>query len=428
MLGPVRKLRHDLALRLLRDGYLALDEERRERDGADAYVTRLLGHRTVVVRGEEGVRLFYDEDVVARTAAVPPPLAWLLFGRGAVHGLDGDEHRRRKRMFLDVLARERTDPLVAAVRARLEERVPRWADGAAVFDELVEVYGGAVLGWAGVRVDDTEARTLSHRMAEMVDGFGFAGMAYVRGWRARIRMDRWAKHLVRGVRDGSLVVQRDRPLAMIAADDELDDRTAGVELLNVLRPTVAVAWPATMAIAHLLGHPDRHAIATEELLRPYVHECRRLQPFAPALTGLVKRPVSHDGVALRRGDRIVLDIVGTHTDPRHWAQQQGDRTEARDFDPHRFAAGDPSPYTFVPQGGGDPAAGHRCPGEPLTVRLLETTLREVARHDLRPLSGGPLDLARIPTLPDPPLHVAGSSPDAARTAGYRTGGKRSTPD
>jgi fatty-acid peroxygenase len=400
------ELRSDLAWRLLRDGYQALPEERRRRDGADHFVTRMLGRRAVVVRGEDGARLFYDGDVVARSGAIPPPLAWLLFGRGAVHGMDGTAHRARKAMFLDLLTPERVDPLVSAVANRLEQRMPDWHQGANVYDELVEVYGGAVLSWAGIRLDDAEAMRISHRLAEIVGGFGFAGTAYLRGWRSRLQLERWARGLVRGTRDGTLLTRRDSPLAVIAGHDELDERTAAVELLNILRPTVAVTWPATMAIADLLHRPDREDIVTTDRLVPYLHECRRLQPFVPALAGKARRASELSGVEVRPGDRIVLDVVGTHTDPRTWARQAHYGKEVEDFDPQHFEGGEPSPYAFVPQGGGDPTTGHRCPGEPLTVRLLQTTLRAVVEHGLRSLSAGHLDVSRIPARPARPLHVA----------------------
>ena len=43
--------------------------------------------------------MFYDTTAVRRKGAVPAPLANLLFGRGAVHGLDDHEHAERKRIF-----------------------------------------------------------------------------------------------------------------------------------------------------------------------------------------------------------------------------------------------------------------------------------------------------------------------------------------
>ena len=41
------------------------------------------------------------------------------------------------------------------------------------------------------------------------------------------------------------------------------------------------------------------------------------------------------------------------------------------FDPSRFVAVEPDRFAFMPHGGGDPAAGHRCAGERVTVELLK---------------------------------------------------------
>ena len=95
---------------------------------------------------------------------------------------------------------------------------------------------------------------------------------------------------------------------------------------------------------------------------------------------------------IRSGDRVVLDVLGTDRWTPYWQDPAA-------FRPERFLPGDPGPFDFVPQGGG-PADGHRCPGEPLTVRLLAETVRVLA-HVEPPLAAGAhdVDLARMPTLP-----------------------------
>jgi len=420
----VEVTRADLAWRLLRDGYEALPRER-ERQGADqAFVGRLLGRRAVVVRGPEGARLFYDESTVARHGAVPPPLAHLLFGRGAVHGLDGAEHQQRKQLFLDLLGERHVDAVGDEVRARLTERLDDWPAEQPVFDQLVEVYGGAVLTWAGIHLGEAESARISRRLAETVDGFGFAGVAYARGWRARLLLNRWAARLVRetraAMRDGDRT-QSDTPLARIAARDDLDDRTAGVELLNLLRPTVAVAWPASAALSELVRLPDPETAVSGPSLRPFILECRRTQPFAPALAGRIRRPASIGDVDLHPGDRIVLDIIGTHQDPQVWGAGE-DTGGPGAFDPGRFADREPTAYDYLPHGGGDPATGHRCPGEPLAVRLMEVTLREVAGRRPRVRTAGRIDPTRIPPHEDPPLRIEPTQVNRSSRTGYRTDG------
>ena len=164
----------DLIVRLLREGYDAVARERATHLGdPDDFEARMLGRRAVVVRSEAGARAFYDESLVSREGAVPPPLAWLLFGRGALHGLDGPRHRDRKRLLLDVVEADRLDPLLAEVEVELRQR-PVSQEG--VFDTLVTAYGVAVLRWAGLVLGDREARGVSRQLAAIVDGFGFAGL------------------------------------------------------------------------------------------------------------------------------------------------------------------------------------------------------------------------------------------------------------
>jgi fatty-acid peroxygenase len=305
-------------------------------------------------------------------------------------------------MFLDVLSADRTRPLAASVGADLRRRAGTWRGrDVVVFDELAETYGGAVLRWAGIDLPPGEARRWSRRLATIVDGFGFAGTAYAKGWAARLLADRWAARLVEETRAGDRSAAEGTALGTVAAT-ELPPRVAGIELLNVLRPTVAVAWPATFAAMALAEHPEwRERLVGPDADRRRVafgHEARRLYPFVPALAGRVKRPVRVAGMDLEVGDRIVLDVFGTDHDPQLWP-------EPGEFDPERFVDHDPDAFDYLPQGGGDPADGHRCPGEPLTVRMLAETVGVLAELDLRLVSRPAFDPRRMPTRPDRGLVV-----------------------
>lgn len=61
---------------------------------------------------------------------------------------------------------------------------------------------------------------------------------------------------------------------------------------------------------------------------------------------------------------------------------------------------EPDPLAFAPHGGGDPATGHRCAGERVTVELLKGAVRVLAglRYDL-PEHGLRYPLGRMPTRP-----------------------------
>jgi fatty-acid peroxygenase len=390
----------DLSFHLWRSGYRALPEQRSHRGGADVFETSLLGRRAVVVRGRDGARLFYDPAVVERQGAIPPPVADLLFGKGAVHGLDGEEHAQRKAVFLDILTERRVEELATTIGRDLERRVLAWPGReVAVFDELVAVYGAAVQAWAGVDASPAAVLRTSRRLASIVDGFGGAGLAYPRAWAARLRADRWARRLIESARDGRVAARPDSVLSLLAAGPgrDLDARVAGVELLNILRPTVAVAWPGTFLARDLAAFPQwrsllRDGDGAEERRTAFGHEVRRTCPFVPALAGRVHSPAEIDGVRLSPGDLLVLDVPGINHDPRLWS-------DAEEFLPERFAGLMPDPYGFVPQGGGDPSTGHRCPGEPLTVRILAETARVLSRIEYESVGSATYDATRIPTLP-----------------------------
>ena len=388
----------DLTLRLLRDGYRAIERDRAARGGATTYESRMLGRRAVVLGGASGAQVFYDDAVVRRKAAIPPPLAWLLFGRGAVHGLDDTDHLARKEMFLGVLGPEQVADCARAAGAELARASAVWRGrDVDLHDELVVAYGTAVLRWVGVDLATLRLRDLSREYARIVNGFGFAGPAYVRAWVARRRTDRWARELVADVRQGRSTAPDGSVLSVIAASD-LDDRLAGVELGNVVRPTIAVSWLGVHAARALAEVDDdtRRRLAgddadAEALRWSFAQEVRRTTPFVPALTGLVRRRSSHAGVALPPRHHVVLDVCGINLDPERYPDPLAFRAD-------RFLHDAPGRYDLVPQGGGEPT-GHRCPGESLTLQLLVRTTEVLAGLRMDVPTGGP-DLGRIPTLPD----------------------------
>lgn len=387
----------DLALLLHRHGYDAVATDRRARGGATTYVSQLMGRRAVVLGGEAGARAFYDESLVERRGAVPLPLGGLLFGRGAVHALDGDVHRDRKLMFLEALSVEKLTDLYARVRTGLETAREGWPRGpVALHDELVRVYGDAILAWAGIKVSPRESERISRGLAAIVNGFGISGAAYPRAWAHRVRLDRWAARQVREVRSGRSTAAPGSALREIAANHDLDDRTAGVELLNVLRPTVAVAWLGTFAGAALADAPDwrRRLTGPDSDVDAYAfaQEVRRTAPFVPVLAGRARRAAYVNGVHVRRRDRLVLDVHGIDRDPAIWA-------DAQTFRPDRFLVREPNAFELVPQGGGHPS-GHRCPGESVALGLLMETARVLAATEYHVAGSTQPDRNRIPTLPE----------------------------
>ena len=108
----------------------------------------------------------------------------------------------------------------------------------------------------------------------------------------------------------------------------------------------------------------------------------------------MKRDFEWLGYRFERGTRVLLDIYGTNHDERHW-------DTPHTFQPDRFATWEPNPFTFIPQGPGDRATNHRCPGERIAISLISTAakfLAEELTYDVPPQDLS-LDFGRMPALP-----------------------------
>ena len=408
----------DAALRLLAHGYDFSDRLQAglgPDDDPDAVPVRLMGRAALVVRGPDGVRLFTDTTAVRRRGAMPAPVAGILFGQGAVHGLDDEQHRHRKQLFVEATRADRVADLVQRVGEEWERQRSGWDHGpVTVYDDAVAVFGRAVLTWAGIDVPDTEAETEARRLAQVVDGFAVPGPAYLRAVRARRRSDQWAEGVVAAGRRGDPQPPAGSALALVStwtgeAGLPLPLRTAAVELQNLLRPTVAVSRFASFAALALAQHASWRTALREEaggavpgpLALAFAQEVRRLAPFVPVLAGDLRREVTFHGRRLPAGTRLVLDVLGTNTDERHWPR-------ALAFDPHRFlGAQHVEPDALVPQGGGEVAAGHRCPGEDIALGLVATTSATLASLDwYLPPQNLHVNRRRMPTQPASRLRLA----------------------
>lgn len=390
-----------------------------ERAGEGPVVTRLMGRRTVVLDGPGSVEFFYDDERVLREGALPGPVLDTLFGRGAVHTLDGDRHRVRKDMFVSLLM---TEGGIAALTERFTARWPRAVAGwqgreVVLFDEVAAVLAGAVCDWVGLPLSEGASRSLSEDCVATVDGFATAGPRHWKARRARARQERALGRAVTELRGAAAPVASDgrprSPLTVVAwhrdADGHLlDAHTAAVELLNIIRPTVALSWFAVFA-AHALHsapvHRERLRGDDGTYARAFAHEVRRFYPFAPFVGGLAARDLRWRDTEVPQGSLLLLDLYGRNHDPDVWPGPC-------DFDPCRFVGREPPPNDLVPQGGGDARTGHRCPGEDIAVELLTAIVGalvalecEVPEQDLT------IPLHRIPTRPRSGFVVA-----RARTA------------
>jgi fatty-acid peroxygenase len=364
----------DDTLAFLRQGYLWLPGRGRANRGAPVS-TRLGGMRITGLEGPPALEFFYDEHQLRRGGAVPEPILSTLFGHGAVHTLDGEAHRHRKAMFVDLLTtQDAVSSLTDAVARSWDAATPDWFTRARVvlFDAAAVVLARAVCSWSGLAVPENQTTAVARDLVSMVDGFATAGPRHWRARAARRRREAWLAEVIREVRDGSRSAPDGSALAVVSSHrdengDLLTPAVAAVELLNVLRPTVAVSWFVAYAGHSLHLHPqnrERLKAADPMFATAFVHEIRRFYPFAPFVGGVAVRDLEWEGTRIPAGSTVLADLYGQNHDERLWPQPY-------EFRPERFLGHDIGAYDLVPQGGGDASTGHRCPGERITVGLLE---------------------------------------------------------
>lgn len=333
-----------------------------------------------------------------------------LLGQGGVQGLDGTAHRQRKALFLSLLDERRVAEMVQLSEAEWLAALEQWQtrERMVLLPEVQLILTRAACRWAAVPLAEDEAQLRCEQLAAMIDGAGGVAVRHWHARRARKAAEAWAAGLIGQVCEGKVDIEGKRPLAVVARhpgpDGELlKPDIAAVELLNLLRPIVAVSRFVVFAAQELLAHPRwRERLQTDDsVLEPFAQEVRRLHAFFPFAAARVREDFEWKGYRFAQGTRVLLDLYGTNRDPLTWRDPEA-------FYPERFASWNGSAYNFITQGCGDPEEGHRCPGEGLTIELLKVGLRVLTRHveyavpaqDLR------IDPSRMPAQPESRLVIS----------------------
>lgn len=407
----MRTVPFDSTLAFLREGYPFI-ASRCEAAGTDVLTTRLALHPVTLLRGAEAARVFYDGRHLTRQGAMPALVQHLLQDEGSVQSLDGAAHHRRKRMFLSLMGPEAMDRLGALFEAEWDRALARLhGSGRVRLDHLSRVVlTRAALRWCGIGLEAVDVPQLTTELSLMIDQVARPGPA---NWYARWRRrgtERWASELVEQVRAGDLTPPPESPLAVLAAHTEdgdlLPPQVAAVEILNLLRPLLAVSRFLEFAAVALVRHPqwrDTFAAGDERDLEPFVQEVRRFFPFFPAVPGRVRAPFRIQDHDIRIGDRVILDLYGTCHDRRTFPDPDS-------FRPERFRgwSWQEDPFTLIAQGAGQHEEDHRCPGEWSTVALLERAVRLLSRSGLTmPPQDLSIPLDRFPAAPRSGVVLAG---------------------
>lgn len=393
----------DHTFQLLTEGYCFL-HNRFDKYNSEIIETTLMGKKMICMVGRDAVELFYDSSRFTRIGAIPKRVQKTLFGENGIQTMEGKQHSALKHLFLSMMTEEGLQYIHKLTVEQWNAQASKWNKGERIilFDEAEEVLCRVACIWAGVPLKEGEVSKRAYDLGALIDALGGVGPRYQEGRKARKRTEDWIKNILSEFRNGQFK-SVGKAIEKIATYKDangklLDLQSAAVELINVLRPIVAVARFVVFSALALHDHPeyeDKLSNATDSELEMFAQEVRRYYPFAPFLGAKARTDFEWKGYSFHEGDTVLIDLYGTNHDPTIWQSPN-------EFKPERFIDEKIDLYNFVPQGGGDPARGHRCPGEGLTLSIMKATLSFLV-NDLDYVVVKDQDLSinfvRMPTLP-----------------------------
>lgn len=393
----------DNSFAVANDGYLFI-KNRVYNYHSDLFQTRLFTKKAICMSGKEAAKIFYNPELFQRLGATPKHVQKTLFGEKAIQSMDGKAHVVRKHLFLSLTAPEKQKHLAGLVIHEWLTLSREWdmMENISLFDASKSVLCSAACRWAGIPLKETEVTRRADDFSAMVDAFGAVGPRYWKGKSARTRAEGWIKEIIENVRSGKFKPEDGSALQKVCYHEELNGsllnaQMAAVELINILRPIVAISTFIVFAALALQEHPEcrvKLQSDTGNYSEMFVQEVRRYYPFTPFIGAKARKDFVWDECYFKKGTLVLLDIYGTDHDSRIW-------DHPNQFQPERFQNWKGGPFDFMPQGGGDPAKGHRCPGEGVTIEVMKASINFLVNqieYDV-PAQDLSYSLGRLPTLP-----------------------------
>lgn len=366
----------DHTVHLLREGYRYI-LNRRQSFQANVFATTLLGQQAVCMGGKEATVLFYDDEKFQRQGAAPNRARETLFGEKGVQSLDGEAHRKRKQLFKPIMSTENLDTLARLTEEAWDNAIKQWEqmDEVVLYDEVKKLLCEVACQWTGVPIKKAEIQERTEQLSRLFESSAKIGPRHWHGRHARNVLEQWLTDIVKDVQAKTRDVDKATCLYRFAShhdenEQRLSPKVVAVELLNLLRPIVAIAVYICF-IVHALQHfsevKTKLTSNFEKYAEPFIHEVRRYYPFFPFVTARVKKDFTWHNFTFKKGMLALLDVYGTNHDPELWSDPEL-------FSLDRFAEPDVHMFKLIPQGGGAYVTGHRCPGEAATVRVMKVSL------------------------------------------------------
>lgn len=375
---PETKIKLKDAKELMNKGYNLLGELREDVD-APVVKAEFFNESITVIYGEEAARKFYDPENFKREGAMPKPVLKTLFGEDGVQTLDGKAHHHRKNYFMDLMTPERMEEYHQVLAKHLSEALDKQHGEFELFDLANKVLFNAISEWSGINLAKFDKETLE-KLAEnqisMISSAVTSPTDHMKGISDRKESEKWAQELIKEARKHPVPGKENRALYTFANATDLNGEllpveVAAVDLLNIIRPTVALTvWVALMGHALFAKEGIYNALQADfaNLQDPFIQEMRRYYPFFPMLPAISISDVEIDGYEIPKDSWVVLDVYGTNHDERNMVLPE-------QFDIERYIgkAKDLSyeeEYEMIAQGGGKFREMHRCAGEWITLHSM----------------------------------------------------------
>lgn len=319
-----------------------------------------------------------------------------LFGSGSVFGLDGEAHRRRRRLLAPPFHGKSMKNYEAIIEEETLREAAGWPEGEpfATLPSMMHITLNAILravfGAEGAELDELRRLippwvTLGSRMATVPKpkrSYGrYTPWGRLELWRSQY--DRVIGTLIDAERADPHFEDRTDVLALLLRSTYEDGsamsaKDIGDELLTLLAAghettAATLAW----AFERLTRHPDTLAALAREaddggndLRQATILEVQRVRTvidFAPRRV-LVPRYRLGEWV-LPQGHSLLVAIAKIHEDPAVFPEPQR-------FDPSRYLNTKPSSFAWIPFGGGT----RRCVGAAFANMEMDVVLRTVLRH------------------------------------------------